>query len=704
MLGSHNECELNVKEIFSFCCYKIYFHVLFYSYIIFSYSQNEISAKVRLHDDKQRIQGEIKNFSLYLSEFNPQRRNQTKHYVLHPCSINLNGSTPEDKGLHVGLIVSKIKICVSPATIELMNNIMATMTQQENSQSEIEKLPPDYSDLWIPKKFDDDDFWFIRAEDGEDALSFVSQLSEKVAKEEKCIIEVPSIAIIIENGIGVHTIPMLFIETSMDAQVNNWSSEINITSTLRLTMSYYNNMLALWEPLIEPVEMDTPMGLTEYNPWELKFEMSIDKHLDDPEKEEPTTMIKIKSEQTLELLVTKTCIDVLQTLGNAFSKAIEKEGLIKIGAADAPYVLKNDTGLELQLELEETQFLFHPVNFLPNMRISGLVVFENTGILKSPTIEKISSCVIYPGGQVFLQPRSSIESFSLLDETIKSIGYGEKVGQEKTIILYIPEVQKRLHLPIHRADKRYFPIYRETNQEPWGIISEIRVEMGSTFVTIRGIVQIHNHFTVPIAIHRYVNGLSLEIGQVMPNESFNVPLTCIHDASKDLHFSIAGYRTSTQGVSWKESPGNSTLVKSLQCDPIRTYEPLYINAIRERFDVFFEVTGKYTILSACYQIKLRPPLLLRNALPIDLIVSVAGCSAARDRDRSYRETSVEEDVKSAHHNTTGIEGEDFLDFGEKLVKPGELLHLPTVKTATKNSESLMYIVARVSLIRNYRNY
>lgn len=112
--------------------------------------------------DRQIISGDIKNFSLYLSEFNPQRRHHTKHYVLHPCAISLNGSTPEGKGLHVSLNVSKIKICVSPATIELMNKIVATMTQQENLQALVKNELPDYSNLWSPKQFKEDDFWFIK--------------------------------------------------------------------------------------------------------------------------------------------------------------------------------------------------------------------------------------------------------------------------------------------------------------------------------------------------------------------------------------------------------------------------------------------------------------------------------------------------------------------------------------------------------------
>lgn len=633
-----------------------------------------------------------------MSDFNPLKRHRSKHYVLHPCSISLNGSTPEDKGLHVSLNVSKIKICFSPATIELVNKIIATMTQQETSQVQNEIETIDYSDLWLPKKFTDNEFWFIKVEEAEDALSLYSVSTLPPPKEEKCIVEVPSISIIIENGVGIHTIPMLYIETSMDAKILNWSSEMEVESTMRLTMSYYNNEVALWEPLIEPVEVDSTYGLPEYYPWELQFKMKVDKHLESSDNQEPTTIMSITSDQTLELLATKTCIDVLQTLGNSFSKAIDQEGLINDEAIHAPFVLRNSTGLEIQLELNGTEFLFHDSNFKPHRR-TDLVVFENLHILETPNIEDITSCVIYSCGQVYLQPKQdSMSSFSLLDTTIKSMTYGENTGQEKFITLYIPEVQKRIQLPIHRADKRYFPLYRDTNQEQLGFISEVTIEMGSTIVTIRGILQVVNHFTIPITLHHFSGEKVTEIGTVKPDEYFNIPIQYIHDSHKEIYFSIAGYRTSTQGLSWKESPGNSeAFVKSLQCDPINTYEPLYINAIRERFDVFFEVTSKITMLSACYLIRLRPPLILRNALPVDLIVSVSGCSVSKERDRNYKELSIDEHMTSAHQNSSSVRGEDFLDYGEKIIKPGDLLHLPTVKTATKNSDSSMYIVARVRI-------
>lgn len=46
-------------------------------------------------------------------------------------------------------------------------------------------------------------------------------------------------------------------------------------------------------------------------------------------------------------------------------------------------------------------------------------------------------------------------------------------------------------LPIHKADRRYFPLYRDTNKEPWGIISHVRTEYGSTIVTIHGVLKVY---------------------------------------------------------------------------------------------------------------------------------------------------------------------------------------------------------------------
>lgn len=642
---------------------------------------------MRIVDEKQIIQGEIRNLSMFLSDFNPLHRNASKHYVIHPCSFSLTGSTPEDQGLHVSINASKIKISVSPATIELINKIMATMTQPESSSKNKELEAPEFEDLWEPKKFGESDFWFLEADEGFDALSMDSISNVSNAKEELCLIDIPSIELVMENGICVHTIPLLLIRTSMEAKIANWTSKLEISSSLKLAMYYYNNIFACWEPLIELVEHDNPRSVNEFQPWELNFNLEIDKHDDNPdEDQDPTTIIKISSTETLELLVTKTCLEVLNTLSDSFKQAIEKEGFSKAGIVDAPYILKNETGLEIQLELEGSEFKFHSANFV-NRELNEFVIFSQVSTMKP---EDVSTCIIYPGGKVFLELKSDkVQEFSSL-----SMHEGAQISQEKFIKLFIPEAQKHLQLPIHRADKRYFPIFRDSNQDALGLISEILIEMGSTVVTIRGILQIFNHFTVPVQIHSNMAGRLIEIGTVLPNEFFNVSLANIHANNKDLHFSILGYRTSTQGINWKENLPNNNLVKTLQCDPINSFEPLHINAIREKFAVFSEVSSKYTYASACYVIRLRPPLLLRNALPIDISVSVAGSSAANEKRNDVDPTAIDS-LSSTIVSSSGIVGEDILDHGEKLIRPGEVLHLPTVKVSSKHDT--MYIVLKVRI-------
>lgn len=86
-------------------------------YTTFIFLQNEVTLKLRNTGLKNAIQGEIKNFCLYLSKFQPDVRTSVKNYVIHPCVISLNGSTKDDGGLHLSLMTSNIKISVSPCKL-----------------------------------------------------------------------------------------------------------------------------------------------------------------------------------------------------------------------------------------------------------------------------------------------------------------------------------------------------------------------------------------------------------------------------------------------------------------------------------------------------------------------------------------------------------------------------------------------------------
>lgn len=50
---------------------------------------------------------------------------------------------------------------------------------------------------------------------------------------------------------------------------------------MTLGMAYYNSSMAVWEPIIEPNEHEKSNGLSVYGPWELNFNLKIEKNLDD---------------------------------------------------------------------------------------------------------------------------------------------------------------------------------------------------------------------------------------------------------------------------------------------------------------------------------------------------------------------------------------------------------------------------------------
>lgn len=54
---------------------------------------------------------------------------------------------------------------------------------------------------------------------------------------EVCIVEVPSIVLVIETGLGYYTYPMLVIETKMNAHVKDWSSEVQFCDMFKIRLS-----------------------------------------------------------------------------------------------------------------------------------------------------------------------------------------------------------------------------------------------------------------------------------------------------------------------------------------------------------------------------------------------------------------------------------------------------------------------------------
>lgn len=643
---------------------------------------SQVRLNYRAIGPKEIISGQIDALKMYMCSFSPEKREATKHFILHPCVISLHGSTPDQEGLHISLKMTDIILNISPATIELINKAMVTLSSRTEKVAALAK-EFDHTGVWVVEKFSEKDYWFL-VDQALDVLE-IPDIPEPttITKTEKCIVEVPSITLVVETGVGYYTTPMLCIETKLNATVANWSQNMKIEGALNLHMNYFNQALAMWEPLIEQVEKPDKSGIIEYVPWELNFGLEIqpNKSEIEDEIEEPTTKIKIESEEMLEITMSKTCLDTLQVLGEAFSNAIDAKGLNKPEVI-APYVVENDTGFDLSLNLTRGIFTLHECH-MPNTNsrneaLNSSLVFKCDVPDSDLSPDQVKDCTISPGGRAYLQTKDLSKITSAEDEAYN-------------IYCMVVGINKEVLLPVSKSDQRYFPLYRGANQDPWGIISQVISEYGTTRINIHGVVNVKNHFTTTISVYRNKHGTTEKVlvGDIGPGEVFHVPLHAIYAESKDLFFALPGYKVSVQGIRWNDCPTDFNYQRQIQCDPVDTFEPLYINAVRQKIEVFHENTMKFMLMSAFYTIHLRPPLYMRNALPIDIKVSVTGCTV-RDTNKA-----TELDESDDIDKVKSIIKEDMLDYGEKDVKPGDVLHLPTVKLTGRRNKAKSYVVVRL---------
>lgn len=177
---------------------------------------------------------------------------------------------------------------------------------------------------------------------------------------------------------------------------------------------------------------------------------------------QPAMNINIYSVNNLELTITKTCLEVLNNLGKAFSNAMKTTEVRQIKAS-SPYLVQNDTGIPITLCLSSSAFL-----------VQGA--------------ESSTEVIMESSAEVPLKLKPSEESkHSLhLKRSRSKIDLAEHVLHVK-----VEQANCELDLPVMRADKRFFLLnYRAFKKDNWGLVSAVKVEDGVKVITLRSIVQV----------------------------------------------------------------------------------------------------------------------------------------------------------------------------------------------------------------------
>ena len=73
----------------------------------------------------------------------------------------------------------------------------------------------------------------------------------------------------LDNEISQKIFPAVAVNCTAKAKITDWLKDVMVSAELGLEATYYNDQLAVWEPLLEPIES----SCTTFRPWVVKVEV-----------------------------------------------------------------------------------------------------------------------------------------------------------------------------------------------------------------------------------------------------------------------------------------------------------------------------------------------------------------------------------------------------------------------------------------------
>ncbi|KAI3372816.1 hypothetical protein L3Q82_023273 [Scortum barcoo] len=474
---------------------------------------------------------------------------------------------------------------VSPIIINTVITIQSALTPTAETPEELDSPVP--VELWEKQSWKQLKFWFLEEEGDEDTRSLVPLIPQG----ESLQVTIKSICVTLEAGVGHRTIPMLLAKSSFQGYVTNWSTLINLHSELNLEVHYFNEVLGVWEPLLEPLEDEARDG---FRPWRLEFKMKkkpvkytglsdeVDYNVPDYK-----TLIVISSKDQLNITLSKCGLAMLSNLGTAFAEAA-KQTADSFQKDEAPFVVKNRLGLPVSVRHSE---MFSPISQQSNNRTVQLQDGGTLGMDYSTKTEsdQFSAMISLSGKDYYIQPTP-------MGHTSASI------------------------IPLIKVGRGMYSVMHKDSGVTRFLVCQINSVEGSKYIKIRSPFQIINHFSIPFKVFEG----STCLGTALPAEEFCVPLDSYRS---ELSLQpIRGDDADDKGEQFECSEGFSYEDISIQQPETRLQQTcrrrgdqggvLIVNMVPVKDAVTFKHTGDVgENFDVPFVLHLWPSILLRNLLP-----------------------------------------------------------------------------------------
>ncbi|XP_044301886.1 vacuolar protein sorting-associated protein 13A isoform X2 [Varanus komodoensis] len=552
-------------------------------------AQFEVSMKNG--PEMNKMTAAVKAIKVKACPFFPDMRKGNITTVLQPCDLVFDMMQSGEDPQKADLSIKSITIKVSPIIINTVLTITSALfPTQETTEKDISPVPPD---LWDKKNIKELNMWFLEeSNENKDSAS----VTELIPTGETLQMRIETVIITLEAGVGHKTVPMLLAKSSFSGEVKNWSSLINLSSRLELEVHYYNEMFGVWEPLLEPLEVE---NTDEFRPWvlELKMKKKAKKALVETVTEEEhykvpeyKTVITIYSQDQLNITLSKCGMQMLNNMGTAFAEAATETSEI-FKKDQAPFVLKNSLGVSTIV--------------LPSDSFSVLNVEPEENAFHLEDGQSLS--------MEYVRTKSEQDQFTAMTTLSSKVFY----------IWLTPQNHSTTEkIPLTKVGRSLYRVRHNDSGVVRSIVCQIDTIEGSRMITVHSPIQIKNHFSIPLSI--FEDGKCL--GKALPGDEFNIPLTSYRSLLffRPITDDISEEYASSEGVSFDEMVKNfgKLLQKKCQLKNSATHS-LIINIVPMQ-DTLISSVCTDDQWDLPYIVHLWPSVLLRNLLPYQISYSLEG--------------------------------------------------------------------------------
>ncbi|XP_041111906.1 vacuolar protein sorting-associated protein 13A isoform X1 [Polyodon spathula] len=532
--------------------------------------------------ETQQMTAAIKDLKVVACPFLREMRKNNITTVLQPCDVFFQSSQTSSTPQKIELVIKCLTLKVSPIIINTVITITSALSPAAETPQALESPVP--LDLWDVKQVKDLKLWFLE-EDNENKNSTVTPL---VPQGESLKLTIESIFLTLEAGVGHRTVPMLLAKSAFSCDVKNWSTLINLQSLLNLEVHYYNDVMGVWEPLLEPLDEETSDN---FRPWTLGIKMKkkpvrYTAELDEVDYNIPDykTVINISSKDQLNITLSKCALVMLGNLGTAFAEAASQTSEC-FQKDQAPFVVKNCLGIPVMVSHSDT------------FSVIGLDLGNKDYELQDGESLNMD----------YLRTMSEKDQFVAMTSMSSKRYYIQPTPLDHT---------SANRIPLTKVGRGLYSVIHKESVVTRFIVCQIYTVEGSKVITIRSPFQIKNHFSIPFKVYE---GEKL-IGTALPQEEFCIPLP--------FYRSVLSLQPVTEDSKVYEKSERFTYEvvsdKSGECLQRKCHrssdQSLIINVVPVKDDLTCSHTEEK--MDHPYIAHLWPTVLLRNLLPYSISYSL----------------------------------------------------------------------------------